>query len=133
MPALINSYLACHLYNIDPDDRADGPFLITQEAFDPADETMVNTVFLLRRDGTWIDEMAQVLLPDEIRFLVFFDSAGEAAEAMENLAGEPRIERHALTVDDLRARVAELQGGGYITVRMQVAERYRQWRRQVRS
>lgn len=128
MPALINSYLACHLYNIDPEDRADGPFIITQEAYDPTDDQMVNTVFLLRRDGMWIDEMAQPLVSDEHKFLVFFDSPRDAAEAMENLEGDPVIERHSLTVADLRSRVASLQGNGYITMRMQLAERYRQWR-----
>lgn len=133
MPALANSYLACHLYNIDPEDRADGPFIITQEAFDPEDVQMVNTVFLLRRDGLWIDEMAQPLGSDEHKFLVFFDSPREAAEAMEKLEGEPVIERHSLTIADLRARVVALQGNGYITLRLQLAERYRQWRREHHS
>lgn len=130
MPALANDYRLCHLYNIDAYDREDGPFIIAQEACDPADELMVTTVFLLRRDGIWIDEMAQALIPEERKFLVFYDSSKEAALALERLVGPVVIERHALSVANLRARVANLQGGGYISMRAALAERYRAWKRE---
>lgn len=129
MQALVNNHLLCRLYNLDPQDAPSGPFIIGQEAFDPQDERMVMTLFLLRRDGTWIDEMAQVLLPDERRFLVFYDSSTDAVQTLETLVGDPVIERHALSTAELRERVACLQGGGYITTRVAVAERYKTWRR----
>lgn len=131
MSALANRYEACHLYNIDPQLGAEGPFIITQEAYDPEDELMIDTVFLLRRDGTWIDEMAMALISEEERFLIFYDSSREAAEALEGLVGAPRIERHTLSVADLQARIALLQGGGYISLRVELAERYREWKRTV--
>jgi len=129
MPALANRYEVCHLYNIDPEQGAEGPFIIAQEAYDPEDELMIDTVFLLRRDGTWFDEMAQALVPEERRFLIFYDSREEAAEALEGLIGVPVIERHSLTTDDLRARIVSWQGGGYISMRVELAERYREWKR----
>lgn len=125
MQALANDYRFCDLYHIDEQNHENGPFVIAQEAFDPEDELMMNTVFLLRRDGTWIDEMAQPLIPEERRYLVFYDSSAEAAMALERLVGPVVIERHALSVADLRARVTSLQGGGYISMRVALAERYR--------
>ena len=47
MPALTNSYVDCHLFNLDPLDRADGPFVIAQEAYDPQDMLMQDTVWTI--------------------------------------------------------------------------------------
>ncbi len=129
MPALINSYVACHLFNVDHTDGPEGPFVIAQEAYDPEDLLTGDTIFLLRRDGTWIDEIAQSKLPEDRRFLVFFDSPTEAAEALENLRGIPVIERLEITDSDLRARIADLKAGGFTSRGSALVEHYRAWKR----
>lgn len=133
MPKLVNRYSDCRLFNLDPGDAPWGPFVIAQEGYDPLDEDqMIDTVFLLRRDGTWIDEISQTHLPEEQRFLVFFDSAEEAARMLESLSGDPVIERHPVSLGDLRERIAELKAGGYTVRGTVLVEHYRAWKRATR-
>ena len=127
--ALTNDYNRCHLVNLDPADGIGGPFAITQTAYYPEDARMTEAVFLLGRDGTWVDELALAKVPQDRQLSFFFASSGEAMKAMSALTGQPVIERYALTDLDLRERVAAWQAGGFQQRVRAIVERFREERR----
>src|SRR6478752_7491103 len=97
MEKLTNAYSKCTLTDVDPKHPIHGPFIISQEAYDPLDPRLRPTLFLLRSDGVWIDELAVEQLPEEDQLLIFHESAEAAARALRALEGEPEIERHQFT------------------------------------
>jgi hypothetical protein len=123
--ALTNDYNRCRLVNLDPADGTAGPFAITQTAYDPDDARMAEAVFLLGREGVWVDELALAKVPHERQLDFFFSSSGDAMKAISTLSGKPVIERYELTEQDLRERVAMWSAGGFQQRVRAVVERYR--------
>lgn len=124
--ALTNDYGDCRLINLGSDENGGGPFIIAQKAYDPKDEQSIESVFLLRPTGVWINELAQEGLTEERRLEILFGSVAEAVKLLESLSSTVQIERHEVTEQDLRNRVAALQGGGYERRLQRMAEEYRE-------
>jgi hypothetical protein len=130
MPALINSYLHCQLVDIGAGEGRHGPFIITQAGFDPEDLYMSESVFYLRRDGLWIDEIAQISRPDEERMLILYEDAEEAAKALKFLGGTPLIVRYPLSKSAIQTRIVELRcGATYVERFGRLAALFREARR----
>lgn len=130
MPALRNSYLDCHLVNLDAVGKLQGPYVVTQKASAPTDELAVEILFLLRRDGVWVDEVCLSTLPDHQRFLVFFDSAWETASCLESLSGEPKVIPRLVTAQELQTPAGDYRPDMLITQLQALAARYRFWKQQ---
>lgn len=129
MRALTNTYSDCQLLNVDPQSAAHGPFIITQEGYDPDDLRFVMKLFLLRRDGQWIDEMAQEQLSEDECLEVFFESPEEAARALEALQGKPVIMRSAISAKELAIHLESLVSGGFQRRAAAMVVRYRELQR----
>ncbi len=55
MPKISNDYSRAKLYKIDAKSAASGPLIVMQHGYAPGDETFTESIFLLRRDGKWVD------------------------------------------------------------------------------
>lgn len=91
--ALSNNYLDCEVLNLDPEDPRHGPFVVTQNAVDANDPTQRANLYLLRRDGTWIEYATHALTPESQRVPVVFDGLGEITRLMEDLPRKPEVVR----------------------------------------
>lgn len=58
MPRLSNDSNQVKLYKLDPASAASGPLIATQLGHAPGDITFRQSLFLLRRDGLWVDFVA---------------------------------------------------------------------------
>lgn len=123
--ALANDYNRCRLINLGDDTGHGGPFAISQTAYDPEDARMSETVFLLGRECTWVDQLALAKVPHERQLDFFYVSSGEAMKVMASLNGAPVIERYELTEQDLRERVAAWSVGGFQQRVKAIVERFR--------
>lgn len=58
MPQITNDYNRVELRKLTSESGGSGPFIVMQNGYDPADKTFKESVFLLRRDGKWVDFVA---------------------------------------------------------------------------
>jgi hypothetical protein len=91
--SLSNNYLDCEILNLDPDNPRHGPFVVTQSAVDANDPRQIQNLYLLRRDGVWIEYATHELTPESKRIPVTFDGLGEITKLMSGLMGNPQIVR----------------------------------------
>jgi hypothetical protein len=91
--AISNNYLDCEVLNLDPQDPEHGPFVVTQSAVDASDPAQRSNLYLLRRDGVWIEYATHALTPESERVPIVFDGLGEIVRLMEDLPSDPEIER----------------------------------------
>lgn len=99
---LTNHFSACRLISLAklkaaaevPGRDANGPYLIAQEGYDPADLTMRPGEYLLGRSGAWLGTHWFVRMPvPERRREFLFATVGEVMELMEDLGGEVKVIR----------------------------------------
>ncbi len=97
---LSNHFSACRLVSLAKLKAAseitgrdsNGPYLIAQEGYDPADLTMRTGEYLLGRSGAWLGTHWFVRLPvPERRKEFLFATVGEVMELMENLPSQVRV------------------------------------------
>jgi hypothetical protein len=97
---LSNHFSACRLVSLAklkaasefPARDSNGPYLIAQEGYDPADPAMRRGEYLLGRSGEWLGTHWFVRLPvPERRKEFFFSTVGEVMELMQNLPGKVRV------------------------------------------
>ncbi len=58
MPKITNDYNRVELFKLSTEPGASGPFIVMQQGHSPDDTTFQDGVFLLRRDGKWVDFVA---------------------------------------------------------------------------
>lgn len=97
---LSNHFSACRLISLAklkaagefPARDANGPYLIAQDGYDPADPAMRRGEYLLSRSGEWLGTHWFVRLPvPERRKNFFFATVGEVMELMQNLPSQVRV------------------------------------------
>lgn len=97
---LTNHFSACRLISLSklkaaaefPDRDANGPYLIAQEGYDPADPALRRGEYLLSRSGEWLATHWFVRMPvPERRKQFFFATVGEVMEMMQNLPSQVRV------------------------------------------
>lgn len=86
---------------------------------------MVMKLFLLRRDGQWIDEMAQEHLSEDDCPAVYFESPEEAARALESLQGKPVVMRQVISARELASHLEGLVSGNLERRGAAMVARYR--------
>lgn len=128
MKQLTNSYTDCRLINLEPA-TPKGPYVVVQEGYDPEDPTMRSALFLLKKSGTWIDEIAHFAVPDETAFDIIFEDVKDVMTLLGGLGGIPAIERHDLTRPELQAYLARIQGSSMEMRVRTFLDRYRQQQR----
>jgi hypothetical protein len=99
---LSNHFSACRLISLAklkvaseiPGRDANGPYLIAQEGYDPADISMRKAEYLLGRSGEWLAVHWFFRMPvPERRREFLFATAAEAMELMQDLSGPVRVIR----------------------------------------
>lgn len=92
--AITNHFLDFHLVSLKswklarefPDRDGGGPYVITQEGYDPADLTMRSGEFVLGRSGKWLPLEIMLKLPTDVRREEFiFGTASEAMQVVDRL------------------------------------------------
>lgn len=92
MPALTNSYHNCELLNLGHGPNGRGPFVIRQEGTPPGSMTFQPDVFLLRKDGAWVLNLAVFALPEKDKEQFLFTTSAEAMVLLDSLTGDPVVE-----------------------------------------
>jgi hypothetical protein len=78
---------------ISPRDRG-GPYVVTQEGYDPEDLTMTPDEFVLGRSGKWLSLAHFFRMPvPERRAEFVFGTAGEIMQMMSNLPSKAQVTR----------------------------------------
>lgn len=55
MPQITNDYNRVQLFKLSSEPGASGPLIVLQHGYSPSDVTLQESIFLLRRDGKWVD------------------------------------------------------------------------------
>ncbi|MCX8157058.1 MAG: hypothetical protein N3J91_11525 [Verrucomicrobiae bacterium] len=124
--ALTNDYKACRVYDLHPQNRRLGPFIVTQTAIDAEDPQQREEIYLLRRDGVWISLLHPLVQESSDRCLFCFGTMGEIVQLLQNLPPEARVERAEAPPEKMAQWLAAInQAGGPLAF---IEERVLQWR-----
>ncbi|QIF03247.1 hypothetical protein [Roseimicrobium sp. ORNL1] len=106
MSALANDYTRCELINLGYDSDGRGPYVIRQEGYPPNTMTFEVDRYYLRRDGTWLINLAMFALPEKEKDDFVYESVEAVIVLLEGLTGEPSVEYHlpeGKSIPELRA------------------------------
>jgi hypothetical protein len=95
--SLSNNYIDCQILNLDATDPRHGPFVVTQDSVDSDDPQQRTNMYLLRRDGSWVEYTTYALMAESERVPVAFDSMGDITRLMQDLPSKPNIVREEHT------------------------------------
>jgi hypothetical protein len=70
-----------------------GPYVVSQEGYDPDDVTLTPDEFILRRSGEWAPLSLFFQLPEPDRAEFVFQTAAEVMQLMNNLPSKVQILR----------------------------------------
>lgn len=106
MPTLSNSYHQVQLLNLGYGPGGRGPFIVRQVASAPGSMTMEQERFLLRKDGTWVINIAVYALSEKDKEQFLYDTSGEAVTLLSGLVGDPVVDTslpEGASVEQLKA------------------------------
>jgi hypothetical protein len=92
MAALTNSFHNCELLNLGYGPKGRGPFIVRQTGASPGSTTFDADAFLLRRDGTWVLNLAVFALSEKDKENFFYETSAEVMQTLESLTGEPIVQ-----------------------------------------
>src|SRR5688572_19010634 len=92
MPTISNNYQACELLNLGSNAGGRGPFIVRQVGSPPGSMTFEQDRFLLRKDGTWVLNLAVFVLPEKEKNEFLFGTSAGALGVLNALSGEPVVE-----------------------------------------
>lgn len=92
MATLTNSYHNCDLINLGYGQGGRGPYVVRQEASPPGSMTLQQDRFLLRKDGTWVLNLAVFILSEKDKEQFLFENSGEAVKLLSDLVGDPVVD-----------------------------------------
>jgi len=125
---ITNSSLDVRLGSLSSWNRADefnphdpgGPYVVTQEGYDPEDPKLTPDEFILRRSGEWLSLSFFYQMPEPDRANFVFRTAAEVMQIMSGLPSKVQItrpgaeEKTALAtaeVDEMAAVLQKKKGG----------------------
>jgi hypothetical protein len=92
MPTLANDFQRCELLNLGYGPGGRGPFVIRQDGSAPGSMTLRQDRFLLRKDGTWVNNLAVFALPEKEKEQFLYATSAEVAKHLDELSGDPVVE-----------------------------------------
>lgn len=125
MSSVSNDFSRFQIVNLHADSPGRGPFMVTQRGSTPGDLLLAEHDFMLSRTGEWV-EWTEVLGGGPGGWeAVIFDSVQEVLEAVETLAGPPRVRPATRSADEVLAQLDRVQSNGGIReeIRRLLAER----------
>lgn len=130
MRSITNDYKACEVWNLASHGDERGPFLIVQFGDAPHDERLRDQMFLLRKDGQWVesDYYAALGWPATVEEAVYSD-IDEVVRALAGLG--PRVEVANVEVDEagLQRWLANTPSGSMLEQFRLWVEQYNQRRK----
>lgn len=105
--ALSNDYKDCQVFDLDPADIRRGPFIVVQTSRDEEDPAQAERLYILRRDGVWVEYVTQAILHPEARGDLCFETLSEIVALLNSLPPTARVERARL--DPARQKEFERQ------------------------
>jgi hypothetical protein len=114
MAALTNNYNHCQLLNLGYGPKGRGPFIVRQQGTAPGSATFNEEAFLLRKDGTWVINLAVFALPEKDKEQFIYQASAEAIQLMSELAGDPVVEAglpKGTSVEQLKAAAQNTMTG----------------------
>ncbi len=116
MSSLKNDFARFTIVNLDPDSPSRGPFIVAQNGSSPNDPKLIAKIYLLAKDGSWVDWSAlfgsQHAMADDL----LFDTVQEVVKTIEALNGPVRV--RALESDPKAGieKIEMIQAGGGLRV-----------------
>jgi hypothetical protein len=92
MPTISNNYQACELLNLASNAGGRGPFVVRQVGSPPGSVTFEQDRYLLRKDGTWVINLAVFALSEKEKGEFLFPTSAEALSVLNGLSGEPVVQ-----------------------------------------
>lgn len=98
MPTITNQFTNVHVLKLSDDSGKPGPVIVVQNGVAPGDMTVQQKMFLLCRDGTWVDVVAlgssaDASLWDE----TLFDNSSQVLVLLDKLGSPPQVKKIELT------------------------------------
>jgi hypothetical protein len=91
MPTISNNYQACELLNLGYGPNGRGPFIVRQDGSPPGSVTFEQDRFLLRKDGTWVLNLAVFALSEKEKEAFLYQTSADALSVLNGLAGDPIV------------------------------------------
>jgi len=93
MGILTNNIVDCEILNLETGSNRRGPYVVRQDGVAPRATSVRSYRFLLRKDGTWVNNLAVFVLPEEEQETQFtFQTMAEVYALVNRLGGTPRAE-----------------------------------------
>jgi hypothetical protein len=93
MGQLTNNIADCEILNLETGQNRRGPYVVRQDGVAPRGRSVRAYRFLLRKDGTWVNNLAVFVLPEAEQEAQFtFESLAEVYALVNRLGGTPRAE-----------------------------------------
>jgi hypothetical protein len=92
MATLTNSFHQCELLNLGYGPNGRGPFVVRQTGTAPGSVTLEHDTFLLRRDGTWVINLAVFPLPEKEQDQFLYQTSAEVMQVLDGLQGDPIVQ-----------------------------------------
>lgn len=92
MATITNNYNHCQLLNLGSGPKGRGPFVVRQEGSAPGNMALQQETFLLRKDGTWVLNLAVFPLSEKEKEQFIYQTSAEAIQLLDGLVGEPLVE-----------------------------------------
>lgn len=92
MATLTNSYHNCEILNLGYGPGGRGPFIVRQEASAPGSMTLQQDRFLLRKDGTWVLNIAVFALSEKEKEDFLYENTGVIVALLSELVGDPVVD-----------------------------------------
>ena len=93
MRTLTNNLADCTLLNLETGKLGRGPYVVRQDGVAPDSTDLKVYRFLLRKDGTWVNNLAVFVLPEAEQEAQFtFETITEVYALANALGGRPRVE-----------------------------------------
>jgi hypothetical protein len=92
MATITNNFRNCELLNLGYGPKGRGPFVVRQEGSAPGSMTLRQDRFLLRKDGTWVLNLAVFALPEKEKEQFLYATSTEVLNVLDGLTGTPLVE-----------------------------------------
>ena len=107
MPAIANYPDRVELLNLGYGPGGKGPYVLRQEGNEPGSLDLRQNVYLLRKDGVWVLNLAIFALPEAEQEVVLYPTVAEAMKMLSGLSGGVPVIEATLpagrTLEEMRA------------------------------
>lgn len=124
--ALTNDYKACRVYDLHPQNRRLGPFVVTQAAIAADDPLQQEQIYLLRRDGVWVSLLSAEVQEASDRCSFCFGTMGDIMQLLQSLPPKAQVAKSEATPEQMaRWQQAIDEAGGPLAF---IEARVQDWR-----